>query len=319
MQLQAAYRRLIDVWEARALAILDAWEGERFDAKGEKLTPLQRELLEAFAQAKPGERPSASSLTGTGKTSRPQWLSVERSLIEKGLLVTSGPFDVDVRLTPKGLELAGANLPNPPTGWLQSKLAALASEFQEGATSHATEAAIKTAGAAVERRGEQHARSLPKVSIRHGVGAKVDAFRRTNLAKIKSLAADQVEVFRGILEEAEREGWRVEKIRKEVQGRFDVSRSKADLLARDQVLKLNANVTQARQTEAGIVEYVWSSSSDERVREMHDELDGTIQRWDDPPVTNEEGDTNHPGGDYQCRCVAIPILPPLPQGQGETE
>lgn len=211
------------------------------------------------------------------------------------------------------------HIPSAPHGWLKSKLAALAVEFQDGVTSHATETAIKVASAAVVRRGEQHAKSLPKVSIHHGVGAKVDGFRRTNLAKIKSLAADQIDELRGILEEAEKTGARVESIRKSVLERFDVSRSKADLLARDQVLKLNAQVTQARQTEAGIVEYEWSASGDERVREMHDELDGSIQRWDDPPVTNEEGDRNHPGEDFQCRCVAVPILSALPQGQDETE
>lgn len=44
---------------------------------------------------------------------------------------------------------------------------------------------------------------------------------------------------------------------------------------------------------------------------MHQELDGTEQSWDDPPVTNEDGDRNHPGEDYQCRCVAYPILDEL--------
>jgi SPP1 gp7 family putative phage head morphogenesis protein len=82
-----------------------------------------------------------------------------------------------------------------------------------------------------------------------------------------------------------------------------------------------------RQTQAGISEYEWSTSGDERVRSSHDELDGTRQSWDDPPVTNDDGDTNHPGEDYQCRCVAIPVLPDIgdltdseePEDESESE
>jgi GNAT superfamily N-acetyltransferase len=44
------------------------------------------------------------------------------------------------------------------------------------------------------------------------------------------------------------------------------------------------------------------------VRDMHDELEGTEHAWDDPPVTDKYGNRNHPGEDYQCRCVAVPIL-----------
>ena len=121
--------------------------------------------------------------------------------------------------------------------------------------------------------------------------------------------------FTGILDDGFKAGTRVEDLRKQIRERFDVTRSKADLLARDQVLKLNAQITQTRQRQAGISEYRWSASNDERVREYHRELDGSIFRWDDPPITNEDGDRNAPGEDYQCRCVAIPILPPLDAGE----
>mgnify|MGYP000210898992 CR=1 FL=1 len=73
-------------------------------------------------------------------------------------------------------------------------------------------------------------------------------------------------------------------------------------------VQLNGQITEERQTQAGIEEYVWSTSNDEKVRETHEELDGTTQRWDDPPVSEKNGDRNHPGGSYQCRCVAVPVL-----------
>lgn len=154
---------------------------------------------------------------------------------------------------------------------------------------------------------------LERLSMRAapGVGKKIDAFRKTNVRKIKSLGTEQVARVAKTLREAEDKGWHRDQLRKRIQEVADVSRSKADLLARDQVLKLNGQITEERQTQAGIEEYQWSTSSDERVRPMHDDLDGTIQRWDDPPVTNDDGDTNHPGSDFGCRCVALPILPQL--------
>ena len=156
-------------------------------------------------------------------------------------------------------------------------------------------------------------RVLPRVSLPSVTSEAVTNFRLANLRKIKSLAAAQVTELHDILEEAERDGDRVETLRKRIQERLEVSRSKAELLARDQTLKLAAAVTKERQTQAGITQYRWSTSGDERVRPMHDELDDTIQDWDDPPVTNDAGDRNHPGEDYQCRCVAIPILPEIPE------
>jgi SPP1 gp7 family putative phage head morphogenesis protein len=137
----------------------------------------------------------------------------------------------------------------------------------------------------------------------------ITGWRKENVDKITSLVGKELDTIEGLLRDGE--GRRVESLAKEIEGRFDVTRSKAELLARDQVLKLNANITGERQKAAGIEEYIWTSSGDERVRERHGELDGQTFRWDDPPVTNEAGDKNHPGEDYQCRCTAYPVLPEL--------
>jgi SPP1 gp7 family putative phage head morphogenesis protein len=107
------------------------------------------------------------------------------------------------------------------------------------------------------------------------------------------------------------EGLSVEVLRERIEERFGVTESKADLLARDQTLKLNGQLTERLQVSAGIEEYFWTTSGDERVRESHAALDGTRQRWDEPPVVSDDGRSEHPGGDYQCRCTAFPVLPEL--------
>jgi SPP1 gp7 family putative phage head morphogenesis protein len=88
--------------------------------------------------------------------------------------------------------------------------------------------------------------------------------------------------------------------------RVDVSESRARLIARDQVAKLNGALTRERQTDAGIDSYVWRTVGDERVRETHDAVDGQTFQWGQPP---DETDGNEPGEDYQCRCWAEPVLP----------
>lgn len=135
------------------------------------------------------------------------------------------------------------------------------------------------------------------------VGPAMIAFRERNIRLITSLGEDTVDQVRGILADAESTGLRVEDLAEQIRERFDVARSRAELIARDQTLKLHGQVTKIRQENAGIVSYTWSTSRDGRVRESHEALEGEEFSWNSPP------EPGHPGDDYQCRCVAIPVLP----------
>mgnify|MGYP001228379544 CR=1 FL=1 len=138
---------------------------------------------------------------------------------------------------------------------------------------------------------------------------QIEAFRRENTDLIESLVGEQVDRVRGVLVDSGA-GTRVEEIAKAIRESTDATKSRAALIARDQVLKLNANVTQARHEAAGITEYVWRTARDERVREDHRVLDGTRQRYDAPPIVDRRrGERANPGEHYQCRCVAEPIIP----------
>jgi SPP1 gp7 family putative phage head morphogenesis protein len=105
------------------------------------------------------------------------------------------------------------------------------------------------------------------------------------------------------------EGRSVRDISKLLQEQAGYSKSRAELTARDQTLKLYGQIQEERQQKAGITKYVWTTSQDERVRPDHADLDGTVQAWDDPPVVDKRtGRRGHPGFDYQCRCTAVPVL-----------
>jgi SPP1 gp7 family putative phage head morphogenesis protein len=106
----------------------------------------------------------------------------------------------------------------------------------------------------------------------------------------------------------ENRGWESirDDIMNEVDPRVGNIRSRADLIARDQVAKLNGQLTMLRQTELGIERYIWRTAMDERVRPAHQMLSGRVYSWDKPPAGH-----GHPGQEYRCRCVAEPYLADL--------
>jgi SPP1 gp7 family putative phage head morphogenesis protein len=130
----------------------------------------------------------------------------------------------------------------------------------------------------------------------------VDEFSRENVRLIESIGAEFFGQIEEVTQAGVREGRRPEAIARDIEERYGVSRSRAKLIARDQVAKLNGDITKARQEELGITKYVWRTSQDERVREEHAELDGQEFSWSDPPAVG------HPGQDFQCRCWADPVI-----------
>lgn len=109
-----------------------------------------------------------------------------------------------------------------------------------------------------------------------------------------------------------RTGDRHEDIADKIQERFDVSASRAEFIARDQTAKLNADITQSRQTSLGVTGYFWRTAGDDRVRPSHAAHNGKRYDWDSPPA-----DTGHPGEDYQCRCGSDPDFSGLLAGLDE--
>lgn len=104
-------------------------------------------------------------------------------------------------------------------------------------------------------------------------------------------------------------GHRSENLIKTIIDSYGVSKRKAKFLARQETSLLMSNMRQQRYEDAGITKYKWSTSHDERVRKRHVELDGKTFFWSQPPIVDQKGNRAHPGQDFNCRCVAIPILP----------
>jgi len=150
-----------------------------------------------------------------------------------------------------------------------------------------------------------------------GVAKLVPGFRKENVGLIKTMLDSEKSKIEQLLKDGGNR--RVESLTKDIKERFGIATRHAELIARDQTLKLNAAITRQRMVNAGITTYVWTTAGDERVRPLHDNLDGETFDFDDPPVTNDDGDTNNPGEDYQCRCVAYPIVPELEEDNDKPE
>lgn len=99
-----------------------------------------------------------------------------------------------------------------------------------------------------------------------------------------------------------------------IQRSYGVTASKAKFLASQETRLMLGELKAKRYTKAGVPEYKWNcvkGSPAHPVRPAHKALDGTIQRWDAPPIVSEPGQPErraNAGMDYNCRCGGVPVL-----------
>lgn len=130
-----------------------------------------------------------------------------------------------------------------------------------------------------------------------------------NVDLIKTVPTDSLSKMRELVFEGYRKGEPTTTIVKEIQKVYGMDRGHAQLIARDQIAKLNSQITRLQQEDAGVSEYIWSTSGDSRVREGHRRLNNKRFKWSDPPVVDTKtGRRCHPGEDYQCRCVPLAVF-----------
>jgi SPP1 gp7 family putative phage head morphogenesis protein len=145
-----------------------------------------------------------------------------------------------------------------------------------------------------------------------------------NVELIRTAGLGQVEAVKDLILSATREQISYADLSAQLQRTYEVTEARANLIARDQVLKANSELNKVRAEAAGVKRYVWRTSQDIRVRGTpggrwpkgtHYGLNGTIHEWNDPPTVDfKSGRKEHPGQDYQCRCIAEPMVDDLLYG-----
>jgi SPP1 gp7 family putative phage head morphogenesis protein len=141
---------------------------------------------------------------------------------------------------------------------------------------------------------------------------KIDNFVFENVALIKNVQQEFVDQTQRTVFEGYRKGLTHKEISQKILGnvedkegfksRFRKAITRANLIARDQVNKLNGNLAELRQRNVGIKEYIWRTAKDARVRDTHAAREGKRFSWDDPP------DGGSPGEAINCRCYAEPVF-----------
>ena len=143
---------------------------------------------------------------------------------------------------------------------------------------------------------------IPVLRQEKWLAAKIQAHVLYNTALISDITVKSSQELQNLIVSRVEAGDSVRTIAKAVEEKLEVTRRRARFIARDQVSKLNGKLTELRQKEAGVEEYIWRSVADGADRATHLANNGKRFRWDDPPATG------HPGEDYQCRCTAEPVL-----------
>jgi hypothetical protein len=152
-------------------------------------------------------------------------------------------------------------------------------------------------------------------------------WQEQNYTLIQKLDTEYITQINNVTEQAVVNAWSVRHLMDEIK-KIDstMKDSRANLIARDQIGKLNSMATQARMQSVGLNMYIWETAHDECVRgapggkypnarPSHYLMDGLLCRWDDPTVYSADGGKKwiarpegatlaHPGMDINCRCVA---------------
>ncbi len=186
------------------------------------------------------------------------------------------------------------------------------------------------AGAAIDRAADQidrfalgQLRQVLAIDLRReipGMQEIIDQFREANIQLIESGIRGPLEAVplrrlgllpdvSQVIEQAHAQGLRVEELQAQLVQRFGVSNSRAELIARNETLTLNNQISQYRQQQAGITEWYWISSRDKKTRDSHLAADnGKKYTYTNPPIV--DGVPSLPGVTHiNCRCVAAPVKP----------
>lgn len=150
-------------------------------------------------------------------------------------------------------------------------------------------------------------RQLKRISESTVVGATMRKLHQSQVILIKSIPLEAGIRAQDLARSAQLGGRRAPDVAAELLKTESITQARATLIARTEIAKSNAALTQARAEFVGATHYIWRTVGDADVRDVHAELDGEIFRFDDPPEIDGEG-AHGPGEIWNCRCYAEPIF-----------
>lgn len=138
---------------------------------------------------------------------------------------------------------------------------------------------------------------------RSDVATTLQAVLNENMSLVRSLD-DQLRngisgsVFRGLANRSPSSD-----VAREIRKVAAVARSRAELIAADQLQKLTARLDQERQEQVGIEKFQWAHSGKKHPRQEHLARNGIVYRWDSAVAKSDP-----PGRAIRCGCRARAVL-----------
>lgn len=147
----------------------------------------------------------------------------------------------------------------------------------------------------------------------------IEDYNQNMSLNIKNWESEQVQRLRNMLTKGVEQGFGKETLKELIEREWKVSANKANFLARQETSLFVSKFRREQSIRAGVNRYKWSTSLDERVRPEdgsiytqgpnHKRLHGKIFEYGNPPIVDtKKGRKAEPGEDFNCRCVAIPVL-----------
>lgn len=294
-QLRLVWSTIADIYSKGLSKLFDVWPAPRFDA----WQKTQRELLEDMQRL--AESIEAPLQTRTGKPKGvPPWRIREETQASAHAprIRPVGPSSTRVLDLVPDISDASPGSIRRILAWMERSSGLIASP-------ELLHAYADWVAKVVADRNAKDLGDILRIDVRKTMPQfLIDEFRTAQVELITGALRDQLDDISNVVETAHSAGLRVEELRKQLMGRYDVSKRRGALIARDQVLSINSKVNRYRQRELGIEKYKWITARDSRVRDRHRKLHGKIFNWNDPV-----GKAGYPGFEIQCRCIAQPVAP----------
>ena len=160
--------------------------------------------------------------------------------------------------------------------------------------------------AAWRQMGEQLSAGVQREILRAPTGETMRELMAQQVRLIKSLPIEAGQRVHDLTFKALEDSSRAKEIAAEIKRSGQVTASRAMLIARTEVSRTAANLTQARAQHVGSDGYVWETSRDGDVRPSHKAMSGKFVAWNNPPTL--DGLTGHAGCLPNCRCWARVII-----------
>jgi len=134
-------------------------------------------------------------------------------------------------------------------------------------------------------------------------------FKDRSKVILKNFSQETIEKLRKDLHSMILSGEPRKSVEKFIESRLKISKQRCRFIARQETALLTSKFKQSQYEQWGLKKYRWKSLGDHKVRLRHMELNGQDIYWNNPPIVDKHDNrTAHAGEDYNCRCIASPIV-----------